>query len=93
MKDYRVQTLQKTGWHTALITVYRHEAETHYEKLAAWAKEHKATLPGGGCVTLVAYINGQEDEIIHTNKLAPIPVDNREWQEDENGEPIRVLPK
>ena len=93
MKDYRVQTLQKTGWNTALITVYRHEAETHYEKLAAWAKENKATLPGGGRVALVAFVNGQEDEIIRTNKPAAILTGSREWEEDETGEPVRITPK
>ena len=93
MKEYRVQTLQKTGWNTALITMYRHEAETHNEKLCAWAKENEAALPGGGRVSLIAYINGQEDEIIRTNKPAPIPVGSREWEEDENGEPVRITPK
>lgn len=94
MKEYRVQTLQKTGWNTALITVFRHEAETHYEKLCQWAREHRATLPGGGRVTLVAYLNGEEDEIIRDNRPKPaLMTASREWQEDENGEPIRVTPK
>ncbi len=92
MKEYRVQTLQKSGWNTALATMFRHEAETHYEKLCQWAREHKATLPGGGRVTLVAYLNGEQDEIIRDNRQSFVPVDNREWQEDENGEPIRRGP-
>jgi hypothetical protein len=93
MKEYRVQTLQNNGWHTALITVFRHEAETHYEKLAAWANEHKATLPGGGRVALVAYLNGQEEEVIRDNRPTPVLVTaDREWQEDEDGEPIRRGP-